>query len=410
MSRSGWWAAAVLAGWAVWAVAGESGEPRRGAESPTGQAETIELDGRALERIRNPPLGLPAVPVPAENPPSAAKIQLGRKLFVDRRLSANGTLSCAMCHIPEQGFTSHELQTAVGFEGRSLPRNAPTLLNAVYAVPYFHDGREPILDLQPIDVFLDPREMAAPSAGSLVAKVRSLPGYPEGFEQAFGELPTLEGLGQALGSYVRSLVSANSPFDRWYFGGEDQALGEAARRGFELFTGKGRCVRCHLIGEDEALFTDHRFHDTGIGWRSAKAGARGREPVRVELAPGVFTDMDRSQVESVGRPPAKDLGRYEFTGRAEHRYQFKTPILRNVSLTAPYMHDGSLPTLQAVVEFYDRGGAPHEGLDPLIRPLGLTGREIEDLVAFLESLTGDNVAELVRDARSVPVANPGGPR
>lgn len=366
---------------------------------------TDEYDRRALARIERPPLGLPPVPLPSGNPPTVEKIRLGRKLFLDRRLSHNGTLSCAMCHVPEQGFTVNEIRTAVGNEGKSLRRNAPTLLNVAFGESFFHDGREPELDLQAFDVFLNADEMASPSLGAMVAKVRSLPDYAALFRAAFGEPPGVENIGRALGTYLRTLLAADSPFDRWYFGGDETALSLAAQRGFRLFAGEANCTACHLIGADHALFTDHRFHDTGLGWHDTMARDTG--PVRVEVAPGRFILMDRAAVESVGDPPRADLGRYEVTGEPADRWRFKTPSLRNVALTTPYMHDGSFSTLREVVEHYDRGGYRHADIDPAIRPLGLDESESEDLVAFLESLTGGNVGELVRDARSERVGNPG---
>jgi cytochrome c peroxidase len=367
-----------------------------------------DVDRRALERIKSPPLGLPEVPVPASNPPTTEKIRLGRKLFLDRRLSRNGTLSCAMCHVPEQGFTSNESRTAVGFEGRSLRRGAPTLLNVAYTAPYFHDGREPDLEMQPFDVFLNPDEMAAVSLGALVQRVRSLPDYTPLFERACGGPATVERIGQALATYLRTLVSGASPFDRWRFGGDAGAVGEPERRGFELFTGGARCSRCHTVEDRHALFTDHRFHDTGIAWFNTTQRRAGDGPVSVQLAPGVETTLPRSVVDSVGDPPASDLGRYEVTGDPSDRWRFKTPALRNVSLTAPYMHDGSLSSLRAVVMFYNGGAHPHDGLDPILGPLGLSDSQVDDLVAFLESLTGRGVDELVRDARSEEIGNPGG--
>jgi cytochrome c peroxidase len=376
------------------------------AHVPASASASAERDRRALARIRQPPLGLPAVPVPDTNPPTVEKIRLGRRLFLDRRLSRSGTMSCGMCHVPEQGFTVNELQTAVGHAGRSLLRNAPGLFNAAYAAPFFLDGREPSLDLQPFDVFLNSEEMAAVSLGAMVATVRSLGDYDTGFEEAFAGPATVERIGQALASYVRSLVSGNSPFDRFFYGGSPTALGDAARRGLALFSGEAGCSGCHRIGERSALFTDHQFHDTGIGWRSAR-DRRRRDPVRIELSPGVFTDVERSVHESVGAPRPDDLGRYDVTEAPSDAWKFKTPILRNVALTGPYMHDGSLATLRDVVEYYDAGGRAHAGLDPKLRPLGLDERQILDLVAFLESLTGDNVGELVADARSEGIGNPG---
>lgn len=389
---------------ALWLTAGAAGVAAPlgpPPERPVGRL--AELDVRAAARVAQPPLGLPPVPVPAANPPTPARIRLGRKLFLDRRLSWNGSLSCAMCHVPEQGFTSNELRTAVGIEGKSLLRNSPTLLNVAYAAPHFHDGREPDLDVQAFDVFVNPDEMAAPSLGWVVERVRSLPGYPELFAEAYGAAPSVATIGGALGSYMRSLLSADSPFDRWFFGGEPGALPEAARRGYAVFSGQGGCTGCHTVGAEAALFTDGGYHDTGIG----RAATERTATVRVELAPGHSTEVPRAVVESVGRPLPRDLGRYRITADPADRWRFKTPSLRNVALTAPYMHDGSLSTLREVVEHYDRGGVAGPGLDPRIRPLGLSEAEKDDLVAFLESLTGANAAELVADARSERIGNPG---
>ncbi|HSR72058.1 MAG TPA: hypothetical protein VLL72_06720, partial [Kiloniellales bacterium] len=169
--------------------------------------------------------------------------------------------------------------------------------------------------------------------------------------------------------------------------------------------GKAGCAACHRVGERTALFTDHGFHDTGIGYRSDRIAADSVAPVPVEIAPGMVVPLARAAVESVGLPRQGDLGRQEATGDPRDRWRFKTPSLRNVALTAPYMHDGSLGTLEQVVRYYDRGGEPHPGLDPRIRPLGLAEDEVAALVAFLESLTAAGIDELVADARSVPVGN-----
>jgi len=312
-----------------------------------------------------------------------------------------------MCHAPEQGFTINETRTAVGFEGRTLRRNAPTLLNAAYNAPFFHDGREPDLEMQPFDVFLNPDEMAAPSLGAVVATVRSLPEYAPLFDAAFGGRPSVERIGRAIATYVRTLVSAGSPFDRWRYGREPDAVSPSARRGFELFAGKARCAACHTVGEGQALLTDHRFHDNGVAWYQSAVLTSKRDPVNVEIAPGASANLARAVVESVGVPPAPDLGRYEVTGDPADRWRIKTPTLRNVALTAPYMHDGSFSTLREVVEFYNHGAHPHEGLDPILGPLGLDDRDVDDLVALLQSFTGDDIDELVRDARSEAVGNPG---
>lgn len=366
-------------------------------ETPT--AGTEPFPAAAVARVARPPLGLPPVPVPPDNPVTAARVALGRKLFFDRRLSHNGTMSCAMCHIPEQGFTSVELARPVGVEGRSLRRNSPTIFNVAYVDRLFHDGRETSLETQVVGPLLERSEMANPSIGHVIARLRALPDYEGWFERAFGAGPSVDRLGQALAAYQRTVLSANSPFDRWRFGGEAAALGREAVRGFRLFTGKAGCVACHSIGERHALFTDDAFHDTGIGWHNATRRGRAGEPVPVEIAPGITVAVDRSIVDSVGDPEPPDLGRHEVTLDPADLWKFRTPSLRNVALTPPYMHDGSLRTLEEVVRFYDRGAHPHPGLDPRLRPLGLSDEEVKALVAFLERLTGDNVDALIGEAR-----------
>lgn len=358
-----------------------------------------------LQVIGQPPLGLPSVPVPQDNPVTRAKVELGRKLFYDRRLSHNNTLSCAMCHVPEQGFTSNELATAVGIEGRTVRRNAPTLYNAAYLTRLFHDGREDRLEHQVWQPLLAHNEMGNPGFGTLIEKVRRLPDYAGLFEAAFdGRGPGLETIGMAIASYERTLVSGNSPFDRWYYGKDESALSEAAQRGFRLFTGKANCAACHTIGEKNALFTDNGFHDTGLGW---DVSMRKEPPVRtVQVAPGVTLDVAREAIDSFGARPQNDLGRYEVTQDPADRWRYRTPSLRNVALTAPYMHNGAFGTLEQVVEYYSRGGVAHDQLDPLIRPLDLSKQEVSDLVEFLRALTGDNVETLVSDAFAAPVGDP----
>jgi cytochrome c peroxidase len=348
-----------------------------------------------------PPLGLPVMVIPADNPLSREKIDLGRKLFFDRRLSFNRTLSCAMCHIPEQGFTQNEMRTPVGIEGRFVKRNAPSLYNVGYRQRLFHDGREFSLENQVWQPLLRENEMANPSVGFVIATLRTEPDYRGLFEAAFGRGPGMETIGQALASYERSLVSAGSPFDRWYFGQDEQALGEAARRGFALFNSAG-CAHCHTLSGDYALFSDGAFHDTGIGYARAMLAPDGYTG-KVRLAPGVEVVPE----VSFARPGANDLGRYEATGKAEDRWQYLTPSLRNIALTAPYMHDGSLPDLASVLRFYNEGAVPHAELDPLLQPLGLTPSQLRDLESFLLALTGNNIKQLGDDGRSVGIGDTG---
>lgn len=356
-----------------------------------------------LKTVTKPPLGLPAVPVPANNPLTKEKISLGRKLFYDRRLSLNNTFSCAMCHVPEQGFTSNEMATAVGIEGRTVRRNSPTVYNIAYAQALFHDSRETTLEQQIWAPLLAHNEMANPSIGYVIEKINNSADYKGLFKKAFDKEPSMETIGMAIASYERTLNSANSAFDRWYYGKDKQALDEKAQRGFELFNGKANCSNCHSITSNHALFTDNNNHNTGIGY--AEAMAKTDKSQRVQVAPGVYVDVAATLINSVAETKPNDLGRYEVTQKPEDRWKYKTPSLRNVSLTAPYMHNGTFATLQQVVEFYNRGGIANENLDPLIKPLNLTELEIADLTAFLESLTGDNVQELVADAFAAPIGD-----
>jgi cytochrome c peroxidase len=389
-----------------------AGDDKRGYEREDYETRSKSLPARAgsdvdlLELARRPPLGLPAVPVSADNPVTAAKVALGRKLFFDRRLSHNDTMSCAMCHVPEQGFTSNEMATAVGIEGQTVRRNAPTIYNVAYFERLFHDARESRLEQQVWSPILAANEMGNPSIGYVLDKFRRLPDYAGLFEAAFdGRGPTMETLGMALASYERTVVSANSPFDRWYFGKEENALAAEARRGFDLFAGRAGCAGCHTIAKEHALFTDQQLHNTGLGYRQAMAPPAAER--NVQVGPGAFLRFDPAVLGSAAERPPNDLGRYEVTLNPDDRWKYKTPSLRNVALTPPYMHDGSLRTLREVVEYYNAGGVPHELLDPRIKPLGLGSGEIDDLVAFLESLTGDSVDTLIADAFAAPVGDPG---
>ena len=361
------------------------------------RAQAVELrKGKQMDLLqlaKNPPLGLPAIPEPADNPLTKEKIALGRKLFFDRRLSLNDTFSCAMCHVPEQGFSSNELATAVGIEGRSVRRNSPTIYNAGYADILFHDGREFSLEQQIWGPLLARNEMGNPSVGHVIRKIEGLSDYKGLFEEAFNDKPvSMETLGKAFASYQRVLISANSPFDRWYYAKEENALTESAKRGFSLFTGEAGCSSCHLIEESHALFMDNQLHNTGIGYRESMGISSETE--RVQLAPGVFVDVDTRIIEKVGQAAPADVGQYEVTEDPADRWKYKTPGLRNISLTAPYMHNGSLGTLMEVVEYYNNGGVKNPLQDKRIRPLGLTEQQKQDLVNFLESLTGSNIERM----------------
>lgn len=382
------------------------GDYRDGYEKPEFRTQSRRLINKGqsfdlVALVAEPPAGLPAVPVPDDNPLTRAGVQLGRKLFFDRRLSPNNTMSCAMCHVPEQGFTSNEMQTAVGIGGRAVRRNAPTVLNAAYLERLFVDGRETSLETQVWSPLLAANEMGNLSVGAVIEKIEGLADYAGLFDEAFDRGPGMETIGMALASYQRALLAGASPFDRWNRDRDETALGDEARRGHKLFVGKALCSACHIAAGDTPMFTDDAFHNTGVGYE-ATTMARGRRR-SVAVAPGQRIEVDTAALDAVGGRRMGDLGLYELTGDPSDRWKYRTPSLRNVAITAPYMHDGSLPTLEAVVRFYVEGGVPNEELDPLIRPLALDESEIAALVAFLESLTGGNVLDLVADGNAAPV-------
>lgn len=323
-------------------------------EAPPPPARPI---GQVIEIT--PPLGLPPVPVPADNPPTAETVALGRRLYYETRLSKDNTISCATCHHPDHGFTDNK-QFSSGMGGALGGRNAPTVFNAAYYSQQFWDGRAASLEAQAEGPVQNPVEMAE-TLENVVGKLATDPSYIADFEKAFGPGPiTYDKAGKAIAAFERTVVSANSPFDRYMYGGDQAALSDSAKRGLEVFRDpkKGNCAVCHTIEEKYALFTDNKYHNLGVG-----VDTKG------ELA---------------------DLGRFKETNVDADRGAFKTPSLRNIALTAPYMHDGSLNTLKDVIDFYIGAGNSNEWRDKEIKELGhLTGQERQDLQALLESLTGE---------------------
>lgn len=313
-------------------------------------------------------------------------------------------MSCAMCHIPEQGFTNNELARPIGSQGRGLKRNAPTILNVAYYQRLFVDLREFSLEQQVWSPLLASNEMNNPSIGYVIETILNASDYAGLFQRAFGGPVTMQSVGQALAQYERTLLSGDSRFDRWLYANQPLALSSSETLGYQLFTGKGGCSNCHLIQKDHALFTDQQAHNTGIGYWDSMLRPSGE--VAVQLAPGVTANIARTRIASVGGVKTNDVGRYEVTLNPSDRWKYRTPGLRNVALTAPYMHNGELLTLEAVVDFYNRGGIPNDLLSPLLKPLGLADKESAALVDFLKSLTGSNVKILVSDAFAVPIGDP----
>jgi len=290
---------------------------------------------------------LPPVPVPADNPQTDAKVRLGAQLYFDTRLSADNTISCATCHDPRTGWANPH-PTDTGIKGQVGGRNSGTIINSAYMRFQFWDGREPSLEGQALGPIHNPIEMGE-THENVVNKLNAIPGYREQFQQVFGTDANTDGIAKAIAAFERTIVSGPSPYDR-YLMGERGAMSPAAERGLRVFNGKGHCTPCH----SGPAFSDQSFRNLGVG-------------------------MDKEK---------PDLGRYDHTKDPADQGRFKTPGLRNVAQTPPYLHDGSAKTLMDVIDVYDRGGVPNPRLDRLVLPLALTRREKTDLVAFLDALTG----------------------
>ena len=303
---------------------------------------------QAADALRR--LGLPEVPAPAANPLTQEKIRLGRQLFFEKRLSEDGTISCAVCHDPQKGFADGRT-TSVGVRGSKGRRHSPSLFNAAFQSYFFWDGRATSLEAQSTEPLRNPAEMGD-TVEKAVARLSRLPEYQRQFRDVFGAPPTTENLAQALASFERTILSGGSPYDR-YVAGEHNALTTGAVEGMELFNGKAHCNPCH----QGFNFSDGLFHNLGVGWSSNSF---------------------------------QDLGRFEVTGVFKDKGAFKTPTLREIFESAPYMQDGSLASLEAVIEFYDQGGNPNPHLDRLIKPLHLTREEKAALLEFLKSLNGSH--------------------
>ena len=336
-------------------------------------------------------LGLPPVPIPADNPQTSEKILLGELLFNDQRFSADGKVSCATCHSPDLAFTDG-LPVSEGFRGQSGTRNAPTVVNSAYMETLFWDGREPDLESQSMQPPINPVEGGLADHQPILDVIRATPAYREAFADAFGVAPdeiAMAHVAKAIASFERTLVSGNSPFDRYLYGGEADAMTPPQVRGLAVFRGKGRCVSCHVIEQDQALFTDNRFHNIGVGFKRIR-GAEERTAAAWIEAKRAGADTDETVLTQAN---VSELGRFAVSEDMTEVGAFKTPTLRNIAVTAPYMHDGSLATLEDVIEFYDNGGRVSND-DPIsdflsggIRPLGLTEQEEADLIAFLHALT-----------------------
>jgi len=347
------------------------------------------------------PLGLPPVPVPANNPQTAEKITLGDKLFHDASLSADGKVSCATCHDKAKGFTDN-LRVSKGFRGLTGTRNAPTVINSAYMKTLFLDGREPDLEGQSTQPPINPVEGGLPDHAAQLELVRANPEYVVAFKTVFGvdrEHITMTEVSRAIASFERTIIAGDSPFDRYYYGGEKDALDAAQIRGLKVFLEQGRCVSCHRIEQTQALFMDNRFHNIGVGFKRIRGKEAATAAAFLQSKHG-GADVDHTVLTDENM---SEVGRFAVTENPTQVGAFKTSTLRNIELTQPYMHDGSLETLEDVVDFYNNGGRDKD-TDPLsgfqsggIRPLDLSDEQKKDLVAFLKALTSPSMTKQALD-------------
>jgi cytochrome c peroxidase len=329
----------------------------------------------------NPLLGLPALKIPSDNPQTATKIALGKRLFNDVRFSSTKTISCASCHLAKRAFTDGQA-TAIGIKGLTGQRNAPTLVNAAFLSSFFHDGRRSSLEAQSLDPLINPVEHGLSDYSSVLKLIQNDSAYSNAFLQAFNipiETISMGYVAKAIASYERTLIAGNSPFDRYFFKAERPVLTSSEARGLRLFRRKANCANCHEISWDHALFTDNRFYNIGIGSDSLRI-------VLPEFLSRLKTDR-KEAISGLNSTQKSELGRFTVSRQIKDIGAYKTPTLRNIELTAPYMHDGSIATLEEVVDYYDKGGNKNQFLNPAIFPLHLTKQEKIDLLAFMKTLT-----------------------
>jgi cytochrome c peroxidase len=364
------------------------------ATAPHGAMSMLEQQQRLdqlITRFTSPPPGIDPVAwvtiyVVPGNELTSERIALGRKLYFDTRLSKDGTLACATCHDVSRGFTDHR-SVSEGIGDHLGKRSAPTTMNAALLQSQFWDGRAPSLEEQAKLPILNPIEMGHPDAASAMLGVNADPAYQALFQKAYGRAPNYEDLGRAIASFERTLIFLDAPFDR-FAAGDAKALSPAAQRGLALFNGKARCVSCHMINSSNPIGTDNLFHNIGVSARKQNFEALAEQALRVLQQSNNTEAVDKLAIQT----DMSELGRFLVTKKREDIGAFKTEQLRNVGLTAPYMHDGSLHTLWDVMDHYNKGGETNAYLDGGIEPLNLSESEINDVVAFLFALTDTRLA------------------
>ncbi len=389
-------ASMVMVGWEVagnrarsqQAAPSEATQQATAQPSPVPQADPL-AEPKSVQQV-GVPLAATREAVPPGNPQTPEKIALGQKLFFDARLSADGTVACSTCHDPARAFTDGR-PVSIGIKGHVGQRNAPTILNALYNKTQFWDGRVKTLEEQAALPIVNPAEMGQNTLDGAVAGIAAVAEYQQAFRSVFGRPPNGPDLLRAIASYERTQISFDSPFDH-FIAGDENAIDDAAKRGWELFNTRGRCNKCHALTDTErdvTNFTDHDFHNIGIGIIRHNVVALARQAEQL-IDSGDPAAIDRAAINT----DMSVLGRFLITKKESDIAAFKTPNLRNVLVTSPYFHDGSQETLWDVMDHYNKGdGVQNPYLDEDIQSLALSEGDIDDLVAFLASLTSADYRE-----------------
>ncbi|HZL99999.1 MAG TPA: cytochrome c peroxidase, partial [Planctomycetota bacterium] len=371
------------------AAAAQEPDPRasfHGAASMADQLAALDKLGLPAEGV-TPPKGVDpeiwtASIVPGQEPTSQ-RVALGRTLYFDTRLSADGTVSCATCHDSTRAFTDQRM-VSEGIGGQLGRRNAPTTLNASLLVEQFWDGRATTVEHQAGMPILNPIEMGEQTEEQVVARLAAVPAYQKAFELAWGRPVNYADLRASIGAFERTLVFLDSPFDR-FRAGDQEAISPSARRGWTLFDGKARCANCHPLNASQPLGTDHAYHNIGVA-----AHDQDFEGLAAQALKALEADSSEHALDELAlSTDMSELGRFMVTRNRADIGAFKTEQLRNIGITAPYMHDGSMQTLWDVIDHYNKGGEDNPFLDGGIEALALTESEIDDLVAALFTLTDD---------------------
>lgn len=360
-----------------------------------GSRQPLTFNGASEARASQKPalpLGvapeLYAMAVTRSGIPTPELVALGEKLFRDKRLSIDDSVACATCHDPAQAFTDHRPgATSAGVGEQRGQRNAPTVLNAMFHTSQFWDGRAATLEDQAKLPILNPIEMGQASPEDVVAKVRKLADYTPIFKSAFGQAATYDDIATAIAAFERTQYSGNAPFDR-FMAGDPEAISDQSKRGWALFQGKGRCSSCHAFNSVSPLFSDQKFHNIGIAAHKQNFTELARKALAI-LRAGDAKQIDELALQT----RYSELGRFLVTKNPADIGAFKSETLRNIGVTGPYMHDGSLATLWDVMDHYNKGGVVNPIFDGGMERLGLSESEIDDIVVWLFTLTDDRYAD-----------------